>query len=130
MRIALLLATVLTWALMPAAYAADIDVAPPQAAEPTPPEPMAAISYTVSIPVPYPHPWWCGYLGMPASLRCVAWRLRVGRPSAPLGRSLIAHCWCGGVGWRVPMPYGQKIETAARTSGYPRSETMDLLQRP
>jgi hypothetical protein len=75
---------------MPAAYAADIDVAPPpQAAEPTPPEPVAATSYTVSIPVLYPHPWWCGYLGVPASLRCVAWRLRVARhPSAPLGRPL------------------------------------------
>jgi hypothetical protein len=75
-------------------------------AEPmVPPEAVAAIPYTVSIPVPYPHPWWCGYLGMPASLRCVAWRLRVTRhPLAPLGRPLIAHCWCGGVGWWAPPP--------------------------
>ena len=100
MRIALLFVTALTWALMPTVYAADIDVAPPPQAA----EAVVAIPYTVSIPVPYPHPWWCGYLGMPASLRCVAWRLRVARhPSAPLGRPLIAHCWCGGVGWRVPM---------------------------
>jgi hypothetical protein len=28
------------------------------------------------------------------------------------------------------IPYGQKIETAARTGGYPRLETMDLRQRP
>jgi hypothetical protein len=75
-------------------------------AEPmVPPEAVVAIPYTVSIPVPYAHPWWCGYLGMPASLRCVAWRLRVAwHPSAPQGRPLIAHCWCGGVGWRVPPP--------------------------
>jgi hypothetical protein len=36
-----------------------------------PPEAVAAIPYTVFIRVRYPHPWWCGYLGMPASLRCV-----------------------------------------------------------
>ena len=104
MRIVLLFATALTWALMPAVYAADIEVAPPpQGAEPTPVEAVAAIPYSESIPVPYPHPWWCGYLGMPASLRCETWRLRVARhPSAPLGRPQIAHCWCDGVGWRVP----------------------------